>query len=157
MFTPEEKLEITEYLNDMEENSSVYLGCDSVRFKKKGQWFARYTVAFIIHKGSKHGAKIFHTTDVERVFDKAPSKPRLRLMAEVRRVIDVYLQFEYDLMDIPTEIHIDINSKKEHNSNLVLKEAKGMVMGFTGLEAVEKPAAFAASFAGDRGCRGLLN
>jgi len=34
MFNTEEKVEVIEYLKNMEANSSVYIGCDSVRFKK---------------------------------------------------------------------------------------------------------------------------
>jgi len=156
MFDAKEKETVLDYLDNMEVNSSVYIGCDSVRFKKKGQWFARYTVAFIIHKGSKHGGKIFHFTEVERVFDPKASKPRMRLMREVQLAVDTYTAFEEELIDIDVSIHLDINSDKNHNSNLVMKEALGYVMGMTGIAAEVKPNAWAASHAGDRGARGML-
>lgn len=156
MFTEEEKEEIKNYLIEMEDNSTVYVGCDSVRFKRKGEWFARYTVAFIIHKGSKHGGKIFHFTEVERAYDPKVSKPRMRLMREVYLAVETYLAFEDELIDVDVAIHLDINSDKNHNSNLVMKEAIGYVRGMTGIAADVKPNAFAASHAGDRGARGLL-
>jgi len=162
MFTDTEKTEITQFLNNMPDNSSIYIGADSVRFKRtdkntgKKEWFARYTVAFIIHLGSKHGGKIFHTTVTERVFGEA-TKPRMRLMTEVYKGVEVYLQFAELLEDLPVEMHIDVNPDANHKSSVVLREALGYVKGMTGLDAKAKPYSFAASHAGDRGCRGLLD
>ena len=154
MFTKTEKTEIEQYLNDMPANSSVYIGADSVKFKKKGLWYARHTVAFIVHLGSKHGGKIFHTTEVERDYDPKKEKPRMRLMTEVYKCVDVYMAFAELLEDLPVEIHIDVNSDEKHNSHIVLREALGYIKGMTGLNGIPKPDAFAASHAGDRGARG---
>jgi predicted RNase H-related nuclease YkuK (DUF458 family) len=157
MFTETEKTEIIQYLNDMPANSSVYIGADSVKLKKHGQWYARYTVAFIIHIGSKHGGTIFSFTDVERDFDPKKDKPRMRLMTEVYKAVAAYVEFAEVLEDLPVEIHIDINTNESHNSSIVLREALGYIKGMTGLDGFPKPHAFAASCAGDRGCRGKLN
>lgn len=154
MFNETEKVEIAQYLNDMPANSSIYIGADSVKFKRKGQWYARYNVAFIIHIASCHGGKIFHTTSVERDYDPKKEKPRMRLMNEVYKAVGVYMEFAELLEDLPVEIHIDINSDKKHNSSIVLKEALGYVKGMTGHNAVPKPDGWAASHAGDRGARG---
>ncbi len=157
MFTETEKTEITQFLNNMPADSSVYIGCDSVKFKKNGQWFARYNVAFIIHLASKHGGKIFHTTSIERDYDPKKEKPRMRLMNEVYKGVEVYMEFAELLEELPVEIHIDVNSDAAHNSNIVLREALGYIKGMTGLEGKSKPDAWAASHAGDRGARGKLN
>ena len=154
MFSAEDKVTITQYLHDMPANSSVYIGADSVKFKRKGLWYARYTVAFIVHIGSKHGGKIFHATETERDYDPKKEKPRMRLMNEVYRAVGVYMDFAEVLEDLPVEIHIDINSDLNHNSSIVLREALGYVKGMTGIEGVPKPDAWAASHAGDRGARG---
>ena len=154
MFTKEEAVAIEQYLNDMPANSSVYIGADSVKFKRKGVWWARHTVAFIIHIGSKHGGKIFHTTSVERDYDPKKEKPRMRLMNEVYKGVEVYLQFAELLEDLPVEIHIDVNPDEKFNSSIVLREALGYVKGMTGLDAHAKPDSWAASHAGDRGARG---
>ena len=154
MFTEVEKAEIEQYLNDMPANSSVYIGADSVKFKRKGVWYARYTVAFIVHIASKHGGKIFHATETERDFDPKKDKPRMRLMNEVYKAVGVYMDFAEVLEDLPVEIHIDINSDDKHNSHIVLREALGYVKGMTGKTGVAKPDAWAASHAGDRGARG---
>lgn len=154
MFTKEEAVTIEQYLNDMPANSSVYIGADSVKFKRKGVWWARHTVAFIVHIGSKHGGKIFHTSVTERDYDPKKEKPRMRLMNEVYKAVEVYMQFAEILEDLPVEIHIDINTDEKHNSSIVLREALGYVKGMTGLDGVPKPDGWAASHAGDRGARG---
>ena len=157
MFDEKEKLEIVDYLIDMPTESSVYFGCDSIKFKKKGEWFAKYSVALVIHIGSKHGAKVFHYTEVERMYDKDPKKVRMRLIQEVYKVTEAYLEFADILEDVPVEIHVDVNVNKEHRSQVIHKEALGYILGMTSITPKFKPEAFCASFAGDRGCRGLLN
>jgi len=154
VFTQTEKTEITQFISDMPANSSIYIGSDSVRFKKKGQWYARYTVTFIVHLASKHGGKIFHTTSIERDYDPKKEKPRMRLMNEVFKCVAVYMEFAELLEDLPVEIHIDVNSNPDHNSNIVLHEALGYIKGMTGLDGIPKPDAWAASHASDRGARG---
>ena len=154
MFTEVEKVELEQYLNTMPAGNYVYIGADSVKFKKKGEWYARYNVAFIVHIGSAHGGKIFHTTEVERVYDKKVDKPRMRLMTEVYKAVGVYLEFADILEDLPVEIHIDVNPDEKFNSSIVLREALGYVKCMTGLDAHAKPDSWAASHAGDRGARG---
>lgn len=156
MFNAEEKAEIENYIIDMPENSSVYFGCDSIRYKKNGQWFAKFSVAVVIHKSSKHGAKVFHYTEIERMYDNDAKKVRHRLIQEVYKVTEAYLEFSELLEGIPVEIHVDVNVNKEHRSQVVHKEALGYILGMTSITPKFKPEAFCASFAGDRGCRGLL-
>jgi len=152
MFTENEKLKIIDYL--IETPGKVYLGGDSQVFKKKGLWFAKFTCVFIVHIKDKHGGKIFHYSDVEQIFDKNKNKPRMRLMTEVRKIVDMYIDFGELLEDREVEIHLDINSNHKHNSNLVMKEAIGYVMGMTNIQAKVKPDAWAAAHAGDHYVRG---
>lgn len=147
MFSEKEKEEIVNYLIDTPGN--VYIGGDSVKFKKNGQWFAKFTVVFIVHIANAHGGKIFHYSETEPVYDKQMNKPRLRLMTEVRKIVDCYIEFGELLEGREVEIHLDINSNEQHNSSIVMKEALGYVLGMTGLEAKLKPEAFAAAHAGD--------
>ena len=59
MFTESKLAEVKHFLENTSPESSVYLGCDSMRLKKRGNWFALYTVVVVVHKDSKHGAKLF--------------------------------------------------------------------------------------------------
>jgi len=157
MFTDTEIKEINHYVKNIPPDSSIYIGADSVKFKKNDKWYARYNVAFIVHLSSKHGAKIFNTTTIERDYDPKKEKPRMRLMNEVYKCVEVYMVFADILENLPTEIHLDINADPKHNSNIVLREALGYVKGMTNLDAQVKPSSFAASHAGDRGARGKLD
>lgn len=155
MFTEEEKLQIIDYL--IETPGKVYLGGDSQVFKKNSKWFAKFTCVFIVHIHDKHGGKIFHYTDVEPIFDKHKDKPRLRLMTEVRKIVDMYVEFGELLEDREVQIHLDINGNDKYNSNLVMKEAIGYVKGMTNIDAKVKPEAWAAAHAADHHVRGKHN
>ena len=78
----------------------------------------------------------------------------MRLMNEVYKAVECYLEFGEFLEELPVEIHIDVNPDENHNSSIVLREALGYIKGTTGLDGVPKPDGFAASHAGDRGARG---
>jgi hypothetical protein len=152
MFTEQQKLEIIDYL--IETPGKVYLGGDSQKFKKNGKWYAKFTCVFIVHINDCNGGKIFHYSETEPVYDKHMDKPRLRLMTEVRKIVDMYLDFGELLEDREVQIHLDINSEEVHNSSIVMKEALGYVLGMTGIEAMVKPEAWAAAHAGDHFVRG---
>jgi predicted RNase H-related nuclease YkuK (DUF458 family) len=159
MFSEHQKQEIVDYL--IENDGTVYIGGDSVKFVKtvKGQKqsFAKYTVVFVVHINNKNGARIFHYSDVEPVYDKKLNKPRMRLMREVQKVVECYLEFGELLDDREVEIHLDINSDANHGSNVVAREAIGYVTGTTGRVVKIKPEAFAAAHAGDHYVRGKQN
>ena len=153
MFNQDELEEVKEYLTNLEPNSKIYLGCDSMKYKKGATWYARYTTVLVAHMGGCHGAAIFGFTERERDYDKNKAKPRMRLMNEAYKVCGLYLALapeleDFEIMD-SLEIHLDINPNKEHNSSIVIKEACGYVVAMTGLDAKAKPDAFAASYAAD--------
>lgn len=149
----EEKLE--EIRTALNENAGrVYLGCDSVKYKKHGKWIARFTTVLIIHINNCNGGKIFSFTDKEQDFDQKKDRPTLRLMGEVYRVVGLYTVLEDELIDREVEIHLDINTEKEHGSHSVMGQAFGYVRGITGIEPKLKPEAFGASYAADHYARG---
>lgn len=152
MFTEKEKMQIVDYLINTPGN--VYIGGDSQRFIKDNKWYARFTVVFIVHIQNKFGGKIFHYTEVEPVYDKHLNKPRLRLMEEVRKIVNTYIEFGELLEDRNVEIHLDLNASEVHGSNVVVKEALGYVLGMTGFHAKIKPEAWAGSHCGDYYVRG---
>ena len=156
MFTKDEIETIENFLIEMPDDSKVYLGCDSVKFKKNKEWFARYTVVVVIHLAGKNGCKVFGYSETERDYDPKADKPRMRLMNETYKVVEAYLLFGELLEGTDVEIHIDVNQQEAHNSSIVLREAVGYIMGMTQIEAKAKPDAFAASYAADRGARGQL-
>jgi len=151
MFTHKQKNEVLEYLDEVP--GRVYLGCDSVKFQKRKVWYARYATVLVVHINNTHGCRVFGYTDTDRDFDKQKDKPRMRLMTEVYKVVEIYNEFEDVLIDREVEIHLDVNPKKEYASNAVMKQAVGYVRGVTGIEPLIKNDAWAASFAADWFCK----
>lgn len=159
MFTQDEIEEVKEYLANTPATSKIYLGCDSIKYKKGQTWYARYTTVLVVHIESSKGCKVFGYSTRERDYDPNKAKPRMRLMNEAYKVCEMYHAMAEELEDFEVEIHLDINTNTEHNSSIVIKEACGYVMGMTGLEAKPKPEAFAASYCADHFVRhqGILN
>ena len=142
--------EIAQYIENQGPNSKVYIGGDSHRFLKNGRWFAEYTMVVVVHKDGKHGCKIFGENSIEPDYDSVKNKPRLRLMNEVYKIADLYLQLEPIIGDREIEIHLDINAKEEAGSSCVVQQAVGYIRGVCNVIPMTKPKAFAASCAADR-------
>jgi predicted RNase H-related nuclease YkuK (DUF458 family) len=98
---------------------------------------------------SKNGCKIFGQITRERDYDQARNKPRMRLMNEVYKVAEMYLNLAA-IIDVDIEVHLDINPNEEYNSNIVINEAIGYIKGMCNVVPLVKPNAFAASYAADR-------
>lgn len=133
-------------------DSTIFIGCDSVRFKKNGQWFARYAIVMIIHHSSRHGASLYH--EIEVLPDYGNLKQRL--LTEVMFATNAALNIVDDLDGRSLEIHLDLNSSPEHKSNVAVSEAIGYVYGNLGFRPKIKPHSFAASHASDHCARGKL-
>lgn len=142
--------EITEYLNSQSQETKIYLGCDSERVNVRGVWYADYVVAIVCHINGNNGCKIFGEVFREKDFDQRLDRPNIRLMKEVFKVSEIYLQMADIFADRYVEIHLDLNPSEMHNSNLVLSQAVGYIRGTCNVVPLVKPKAFAASYAADR-------
>ena len=131
--------------------SSVYVGCDSIRFKKNKQWYAKYSTVVIVHVDSKKGCKLFH----ESVDMPDYGNLKQRLLTEVQFAVQAASEIIEVLGDRHMEIHLDINPNPKHKSNVAVKEALGWVRGSLGMDAKIKPASFAATHAADHAVRNL--
>lgn len=124
----------------------LYIGADSRR-RLIGQktWKVSYTTCAVFHLGGRHGCKVF--ADVSTEIDRSGSL-RLRLMNEVYRAVDLYQRVNREWLG-EAEIHLDLNPDSAFKSNTVLAEARGYVLGMTGIDPKIKPDAWAASTASD--------
>lgn len=132
------------------ETSKFYIGCDSECFKKDKKWFARYVTVLVIHKNGNRGCRIFGKVEVEPIYQVGKNKQNLRLMTEVYKASELYIELADSIGDRHCEIHLDINPDKKFDSAAVLTQAVGYVKGLCGLTPKVKPLAFAASYAADR-------
>ncbi len=142
--------EVKQFIQAQSPETKIYLGCDSERFKIDKVWYADYITAIVIHIDGKHGCKIFGGIERERDYDQKQNRPRYRLMNEVYKVSQLYLDLIDVLEDRLVEVHLDINPDEMHGSSCVINEAIGYIRGTCNVIPLVKPQAFAASYAADR-------
>jgi predicted RNase H-related nuclease YkuK (DUF458 family) len=142
--------EIIEFISSQSAETKIYIGADSERLNVKGDWYADYTLAIVVHIDGNHGCKVFGEVQRERDYDKRQDRPRMRLMTEVYKIAELYLKLAEVLEDRYVEVHLDINPDEIHGSSCVLNEAIGYIKGMCNVVPMVKPHAFAASVAADR-------
>ena len=96
------------------------------------------------------GCKIFGKVTTERDYDKRHDRPSFRLMNEVYKASEMYLELADAIGDRHAEVHLDINPDYVHGSSCVVTQAIGYVLGTCNVKPMIKPEAFAASYAADR-------
>lgn len=143
--------EAREAIRKSSKESSVYIGGDSIRFKKDGVWYARYSVVVILHYETKHGCKLFYDTSVQRDYGNM----KQRLLTETMLTVNIALELVDVIGDRHFEIHLDLNSSPKYKSNCAVSEALGYVRGTVpSATAKIKPDAFAATHCADHLVRG---
>lgn len=154
MFSDQQLENLVDLLIDLDNNTKVYLGCDSVRFLKKGRWFAKYATVCIVHMNGNKGCKIFSHKSIEPDYDIKKDRPKMRMMNEVQKVCELYNQIAPLIDQFDVQIHLDINPDPKHGSSCAASEAAGYVLGMTGQEPKLKPESFASSFGADHFANG---
>jgi predicted RNase H-related nuclease YkuK (DUF458 family) len=143
--------EVKSFIMAQSAETKIYIGGDSERVHLKEGWIIDYTLAIVVHIDGNHGCKIFGEVQREEdmQWDKK-SKPRMRLMQEVYKIAELYLQLADVLEDRDVEVHLDINPSEMHGSSCVINEAVGYIRAMCNVVPMVKPRAFAASYAADR-------
>lgn len=149
MFTQQQIECIIDLLITLNENTKIYLGCDSVRYFKKNDAYARFATVLIVHKNGKEGCKIFSHVSHERDYDLRKDRPKMRMINEARKVCELYTQVAPFIDEYDIEIHLDVNTDPKHGSHCAASEAAGYILGMTGIEPKLKPHGFAASYGAD--------
>lgn len=144
--------EVKDYIANSSENTEVYVGCDSNRFRrynketKRKEWFAAYARVIVVHIDGEHGCKVFG--DVVTHPDYGNLKQRL--MQEVYFASEIGYELVDVIGDRPLQIHLDLNVDPCHKSNVAVKEATGYIQGMFGFKPHLKPNAPAATCAADK-------
>ena len=142
--------EVREFIVNTSLSSKIYIGSDSARYRKGDVWHAEYCTVVVVHYDGNRGCKVFGQLESERDYDQKKDKPRMRLMNEVMRTAQMYLDLEDAIGIRDVEIHLDINPNEKHGSSCVISEAVGYIKGMCNVVPFVKPNAFAASVAADR-------
>ena len=156
-FSPEQVEEIVDLLSTLDTDTKIYFGCDSVRTRRKGRWYATFAAVFIVHMNGKNGCRLFSHMSTEPDYDVKIDRPKMRMMKEVQKVCELYTQMIPFIDEFDIEVHLDINTDPKHGSNCAATEAAGYVLGVTGLPEEQsklKPESFAASFGADAAAHG---
>lgn len=173
MFSQDQIKEIVELLETLDSDTKLYFGCDSVRKRHKGRWYADYATVFIVHMNGANGCRLFSHLSTEPDYDAKKDRPRMRMMNEVRKMCELYIQLipyieqfaeitedkdgNIVIKEFGIEAHLDINTNPIHGSNCAAKEAAGYVLAMTNLNEDQvklKPDSFAASFGADAAAHG---
>jgi predicted RNase H-related nuclease YkuK (DUF458 family) len=141
--------EVKNFIDTCGPDTKIYIGCDSERYRVGDGFMADYILAVVIHINGNNGCKIFGAVQKELDYDQKQDKPRMRLMNEVYKVADLYLQLA-QVIPNEIEVHLDINPNEMHGSSCVINEATGYIRGMCNVIPLVKPKAFAASYAADR-------
>ena len=104
----------------------------------------------VIHRDGNKGCKVFGKAVFERDYDQKKDRPSIRLMSEVYKTAEMYLELAETIGDRYFELHLDINPDEMHGSSCVITQATGYIRGMCGVIPMVKPDAFAASFTADR-------
>ncbi|MGA0384587.1 MAG: ribonuclease H-like YkuK family protein [Flavobacteriaceae bacterium] len=150
MLTQKQIEDMVDLLIECDDNTKVYLGCDSVRYIGKDQrQKARFATVAIVHMNGNSGCRIFSQISHENDYDMRADRPKMRMMKEVQKVCELYTQIGPFIDEFDIEIHLDINTDPRHGSNCAASEAAGYVLGMTGIQPKLKPESWAASFGAD--------
>lgn len=142
--------EVINFIQKTSDTTKIYIGADSERVMRRKQWYADYTVAIVVHHDGNRGCKVFGKTTSERDYDKKMNRPSFRLMNEVYRASEMYLELAEAIGLRHCEVHLDINPDVIHGSSCVVHQAIGYIRGTCNIIPMVKPDAFAASYAADR-------
>lgn len=149
MLTQKQIEDLVDLLISLNDNTKIYLGCDSVRYFKGPNAYARFATVLIVHKNGREGCKIFSSVSHERDFDLKQNRPKMRMINEARKVCELYTQVAPFIDEFDIEIHLDVNTDPKYGSNCAASEAAGYILGMTGIEPKLKPHSFAASYGAD--------
>lgn len=143
--------EVREFIMNCSETTCVYIGADSERYRGKDElWYADYTLAVVVHYDGSRGCKVFGSVSRERDYDQRKDRPAYRLMNEVYKAAQLYMDLAESIGDRHAEVHLDINPNIVHGSSCVVQQAVGYIRGTCNVTPMIKPKAFAASYAADR-------
>ena len=143
--------EVKDFISNTSETTRIYIGSDSARFRDRYEaWHAEYATVIVVHYDGNRGCKIFGQLVSERDYDQKKDRPRVRLMNEVMKTAQMYVDLEEAIGDRHVEIHLDINPNEKFGSSCVISEAVGYIKGMCNVIPFVKPQAFAASIAADR-------
>lgn len=138
--------ELKEFISNSSDDTAVYVGCDSKRYKKRGKRKVVYVTVVVVHYDGCKGARVFRQIKI----DDDHGQIQTRLLQEVWCAVEMALEISPAVGDREFQVHLDLNPNPEHKSSVVVKQATGMVLGMLGFQPKLKPESMASSACADR-------
>jgi uncharacterized protein len=142
--------EVRSFIQSQSLESKVYIGCDSEVFKRNDKWMINYYSVVVIHIDKHRGCKLFGQKTTETDYTKDKKKPLYRLMQEVYKASELYLELADAIGEREVEVHLDLNPSKKHISNQIVEQAIGYIKSTCNVVPMIKPDAWAATSVADR-------
>jgi predicted RNase H-related nuclease YkuK (DUF458 family) len=142
--------EVRQFIENESLESKIYIGCDSVVYKRQGKWVVDYYSVVVIHKNKHNGCKVFGRKVTETDYSKDKKKPLYRLMQEVYKASELYLELVESIGEREVEVHLDLNPSKKYISNQIVEQAIGYIRSTCNVVPMIKPNAWCASSVADR-------
>lgn len=142
--------EVRTYIENESEESRIFIGCDSEVFKRKDVYLVDYYSVVVVHHNGRNGAKIFGFKTTEKDYSKDRRKPLHRLMNEVYKASELYLQIEDSIGIREVEVHLDLNPSKKYVSNMIVDQAIGYIKATCNVVPLIKPDSWCATHVADR-------
>lgn len=142
--------EVREYIQNESLESKIFIGCDSEVFKRDGKYMVNYYAVVVIHHNKRNGAKIFGFKTTEFDYSKDRKKPLHRLMNEVYKASELYLNLIDSIGEREVEVHLDLNANKKYVSNQVVEQAIGYIKATCNVIPLIKPHSWCSSSVADK-------
>lgn len=141
---------VEDFIRNSTFESKIFIGCDSEVFKRNDKWFIDYYSVVVIHKNKHNGCKVFGRKVTEIDYTRDKRKPLYRLMQEVYKASELYLELADVIGEREVEVHLDLNPSKKHISNQIVEQAIGYIKSTCNVVPMIKPNAWCASSVADR-------
>ena len=117
MFNEKKLAEVKSFISKQSQQSKIYIGCDSEAYATRKGRFADFYLVVVIHIEQSHGCKIFGEKFTEQDFTTDKKKPTHRLMKEVYKASELYLELAEVIGTRDVEIHLDRKSTRLNSSH----------------------------------------
>lgn len=142
--------QVRQFITSQSKQSKIYIGCDSELYNRNGVWLIDYYSVVVIHINKQNGCKVFGRKVTETDYTKDKRKPLYRLMQEVYKASELYLELADAIGEREVEVHLDLNPSKKYVSNQVVEQAIGYIKSTCNVVPMIKPDAWAATSVADR-------
>jgi len=142
--------QVKQFISHQSDQSKIYIGCDSDSYMKNNVRYADYYKVIVVYNNRSNGCKIFGCIETEKDYSPDKRRPLYRLMQEVYKASEVYLNIHDCISNREVEVHLDLNPSHKYISNQIVEQAIGYIKGTCNIVPLIKPNSWVASSVADK-------